>query len=127
MTTFAHTTQIARGNAKRLTIGSVGKAAAAVAIVGMASMFSMAQLSNAHFAPTVGTDVTHQSDLRDLLCRIDRRCPATHLAAAPAVAADLTHQSDLRDLLCRIDRRCPSTGLATREASRMQTAELTAR
>ena len=72
-------------------------------------------------------DATHQSDLRGLLCRIDRRCPATHLARASTVGTDPAQQSDLRGLLCRIDRRCPATGLATSEASQMQTAENTAR
>jgi hypothetical protein len=125
MTNFAQITQIGGGNAKRVTIGSVYKVVAAVAVVGMISMFS--QSSGAHFAPTVAMDATHQSDLRGLLCRIDRRCPATHLAKAPTVGTDPAQQSDLRGLLCRIDRRCPATGLATREASRMQTAENTAR
>jgi hypothetical protein len=127
MTNFAQTTQIAGGNAKRVTIGSVCKVAAAVAVLGMISMFSIAQSSGAHFAPTVAMEATHQSDLRGLLCRIDRRCPAAHIAKSPTVGTDPAQQSDLRGLLCRIDRRCPATGLATREASQMQTAENTAR
>jgi hypothetical protein len=127
MTNLAQTTQIADGNAKRVTIGSAYKVAAAAAALGMISMFSIAQSSGAHFAPTVAMDATHQSDLSALLCRIDRRCPATHLAEAPTVGTNPAQQSDLRGLLCRIDRRCPATGLATREASQMQTAENTAR
>ena len=131
MTTFAHTTQTA-GNAKRAIIGFVGKAAAA--IFGMIAVFSVAQSSGAQ-APTVAVDATQQSDLQGLLCRIDRRCPGTNLAAreapgrarASAAAMDDTRQSDLQGLLCRIDRRCPTMNLAAREASRMQTAEITVR
>jgi hypothetical protein len=108
MTNFAHTTQTTGGNARRVTIGSVCKVAAAVAVVGTISMFSIAQLSRAQSAPTVAADLANQTELRDRLCQIYRRC---------------THQTELRDLLCRIDHRCPSTG----EASRMQTAEIAAR
>jgi hypothetical protein len=107
MTNFAQTTQIAGGNAKRVTIGSVCKVAAAVAVLGTISVFSIAQLSRAQSAPTVDADLANQNELRDRLCQIYRRC---------------THQTELRDLLCRIDHRCPSTG----EAPRMQTAEINA-
>jgi hypothetical protein len=83
MNTFAPTTRTASGTAKREIIGSVCKAAAAVAVVGMISLLSIAPLSRAHFAPSIAMDRTHKPELRSLLCRIDRRCPAT----------DLTHQS----------------------------------
>jgi hypothetical protein len=83
MNTFAPTTQTASGTAERATIGSVCKAAAAVAVVGMILLLSIAQLSRAHFAASIAMDHTHQPELRSLLCRIDRRCPAM----------DLTHQS----------------------------------
>jgi hypothetical protein len=107
MTTLAHTTQISGRNAKHVTIGSVCKVAA-VAIVGTISVFSVAQLSRAQSAPTVAADLANQTELRNRLCEIYRGC---------------THQTELRDLLCRVDHRCPSTG----EASRMRTAEITAR
>jgi hypothetical protein len=71
MTTLAHT-QTTGGNAKRLTIGSVCKVAAVATIVSMISVFSADRLSSAHFATA---DLTQQTELRDLLCRIDRRCP----------------------------------------------------
>jgi hypothetical protein len=108
MTTLAHTTQTTDGNAKRVTISSVCKVLAAAAVVGTISVFSIAQLSRAQSAPTVAADLANQTEQRDRLCQIYRRC---------------THQTELRDLLCRIDHRCPSTG----EASRMQTAEIAVR
>ena len=46
----------------------------------MISVFSADQLSRAHVA---AANITHQTELRDLLCRIDRRC---------------THQTETRDL-----------------------------
>jgi hypothetical protein len=154
MTTFAHTAQIASRNVNRVTIGSVCKAAAAVAVVGMISVFSIGQLSRAQFAP-LATGLTEQSDLRSLLCRIDRRCPAVGFTQrtatqreastnaldeadhsrqtattreASANAANEAGRSDLRSLLCRIDRRCPAVDLAqqtatARAASAMMTAE----
>jgi hypothetical protein len=70
MTTLAHT-QTAGGNAKRVTIGSVCMVAAVAAIVSMISVFSADRLSRAHVA---AADLTRQTELRDLLCRIDRRC-----------------------------------------------------
>jgi hypothetical protein len=103
MTTLAHTTQTAGRNAKRVTIGSVCKAAAAVAVVGTISVFSVAQLSRAQSAPTVATDLANQTELRNRLCEIYRGC---------------THQTELRDLLCRIDHRCPSAAEASRMAGR---------
>jgi hypothetical protein len=133
MTIFAPTTQIADGNAKSANIGSAFKAASAVAVVGIISLFSLAQMSGTPFAPSAA-DLTHQSELRGLLCRIDHRCPSAgdaparqaskSLSDAPSVAADLVHQSELRDLLCRIDHRCPSAGdVAARGASKVKTAE----
>jgi hypothetical protein len=107
MTTLAQTTQIGSRKARRVTIGSVLKIAAAVAVVGTISVFSIAQLSRAQPAPTVAADLANQTELRNDLCQIYRGC---------------THQTELRDLLCRIDHRCPSAG----EASRMA-AEITAR
>jgi hypothetical protein len=140
MTTFAHPAQIAIGNAKRVTIGSACKTAAAVAIVGMISAVSVSLLSGAPFTPAATMDLTHQTELRDLLCRIDHRCPTTgDLAAresskslssaqfAPSADADLTDQSELRSLLCRIDHRCPTAKDVAREASKIRTAENTAR
>jgi hypothetical protein len=82
MTTLAHT-QTAGVNAKRVTIGSVCKVAAVAAIVSMISEFSADRLSRANFA---ASDLTRQTELRDLLCRIDRRC---------------THQTETRDLAGR--------------------------
>ncbi len=81
MTTLAHTTQISGGNAKRVFIGSAYKAAAAVAVVGMISVFSVGLLSGAPFTPAATMDLARQSELRDLLCRIDHRCPTKDLAA----------------------------------------------
>src|SRR5215467_16123530 len=49
MTSLAHT-PTAGVDAKRATIGSVCKVAAAAAIVGMISVFSADRLSRAHFA-----------------------------------------------------------------------------
>src|ERR1700680_4267255 len=87
MNTLAFTIQTAGGTAKRVTIGSVFKAAAAVAVVGIISVFSITLLSRAaQFAPPVALDSAPQPELRALLCRIDRRCPAR----------DLTHQPPLR-------------------------------
>ncbi len=81
MTTLAHTTQISGGNAKRVFIGSAGKA---VAVVGMISVFAVGLLSGAPFTPAATMDLAHQSELRDLLCRIDHRCPTKDLAARQA-------------------------------------------
>jgi len=97
MTTLAHT-QTASVNAKRVTIGSVCKVAAVAAIVSMISVFSTDRLSRAHFA---AADLTRQAELRDLLCRIDRRC---------------THQTETRDLA----RRYP----LAYETTRVQAAEI---
>jgi len=102
MTTLAHTTQISGRDAKRVTIGSVCKLAAAVAVVGAISVFSVAQLSRAQSAPTVAADLPNQTELRNHLCEIYRGC---------------THQTELRDLLCRIDHRCPGAGEASRVAA----------
>ena len=101
MSTLAHT-QTAGVNAKRVIIGSVCKVAAVAAIVSMISVFSTDRLSRTHFA---AADLTHQTELRDLLCRIDRRC---------------THQTETRDLA----RRYPS---ATYETARMQATEIAVR
>ena len=100
MATFAHT-QAANVNAKRVTIGSVCKVAAVAAIISMISVFSTDQLSRAHFA---AADLTAQTELRDLLCRIDRRC---------------THQTETRDLA----RRYPFA----HEAAIVQGAEIAVR
>ena len=70
MATLAHA-QTAGVNAKRVTIGSICKVAAVAAIVSMISVFSTDRLSRAHFA---AADLTHQTELRDFLCRIDRHC-----------------------------------------------------
>ena len=99
MTTLAHT-QTTSVNAKRVTIGSVCKVAAVAAIVSMISVFSADRLSRAH----VAADLTHQTELRDLLCRIDRRC---------------THQTETRDLA----RRYPFGY----ETARVQAAEIAVR
>jgi hypothetical protein len=84
MTTLAHTSQISGGNAKRVFIGSAYKAAAAVAVVGMISVFLVGLLSGAPFTPAATRDLARQSELRDLLCRIDHRCPPKDLAARQA-------------------------------------------
>ena len=98
MATLAHT-QTTSVNAKRVTIGSVCKVAAVAAIVSMISVFSADRLSSAHFA---AADLTQQTELRDLLCRIDRRC-----------------QTGTRDLA----RRYPSAY----ETARVQAAEIAVR
>ena len=100
MTTLAHI-QTGGGNAKRVTIGSVCKVAAVAAIVSMISVFSADRLSRAHVA---AADLTYQTELRDLLCRIDRRC---------------THQTETRDLA----RRYPFAY----ETARVQAAEIAVR
>jgi hypothetical protein len=69
-------TQTAGSDEKQMTVGSVCKVAAAAAIVSVISVFSADQVSRTRFAPTVAMDLSHQSDLRNLLCRIDRRCPS---------------------------------------------------
>src|SRR5215831_11041284 len=100
MATLAHA-QTAGVNAKRVTIGSICKVAAAAAIVSMISVFSTDRLSRAHFA---AADITHQTELHDLLCRIDRRCP---------------HQTETRDLA----RRYPFSY----ETATVQAAEIAVR
>jgi len=70
MTALAHT-QIAGVNGKRVAVGSVCEVAAVAAIVSMISVFSADRLSRAHFA---AADLTHQTELRDFLRRIDRHC-----------------------------------------------------
>src|SRR5262244_2922810 len=97
MTTLAHT-QNAGVNGKRVTIGSVCKVSAVAAIVSMISVFSADRVSRAHFA---AADLAHQTELRDLLCRIDRRC---------------TPQTETRDLA----RRYPFA----HETARVQVAEI---
>jgi hypothetical protein len=57
--------------------------AAVAAIVSMISVFSADRLSRANIATA---DLTRQTELRDRLCRIDRRC---------------THQTETRDLARR--------------------------
>jgi len=74
MTTLAHATHIGGRNAKRMTIGSVCKVAAAV--VGTISVLSIVQLSHAQSVAAAATDLANQTELRDLLCRIDHRCPS---------------------------------------------------
>ena len=86
MSTLAPTSQTAGGTAKRVTIGSVCKAAAAVAVVGMISVFSITLLSRAQFAPPVAIDTAPQPELRSLLCRIDRRCTAANWRLGPQAA-----------------------------------------
>ena len=100
MTTLAHT-QTTGVNAKRVTIGSVCKVAAVAAIVSMISVFSADRLSRAHFA---AADLTRQTELRDLLCRIDRRC---------------THQTET----CDLARHYPSAY----ETARVQATEIAVR
>jgi len=100
MTTLAHT-QAAGVNAKCVTIGSVCTVAAVAAIVSIISVFSAERLSRANLA---AADLTRQTELRDLLCRIDRRC---------------THQTETRDLA----RRYPFA----HEAARVQAAEIAVR
>jgi hypothetical protein len=70
MAALAHI-QAAGVDAKRVTIGSVCKVAAVAAIVSIISVFVTDRLSRAHFA---AADPTRQTELRDLLCRIERRC-----------------------------------------------------
>ena len=101
MATLAHT-QIAGVDAKRVTVSSVCKVAVVAAIISMISVFSTDWLSRAHFA---AADLTRQTELRDLLCRIDRRC---------------THQTETRDLA----RRSP---FAAYETARVQAAETAVR
>jgi hypothetical protein len=74
MTTFTHV-QNTRGD-RQVSIGSAFKVAAAAAIVSIITVYSASQLSSVHFASTVAADFTERSDLRDVLCRIDHRCPA---------------------------------------------------
>jgi hypothetical protein len=81
MTTLAHTQTTASSvtnldGAKAKRIGFVRMAAYTVAFVGMISAFTVAELSQSRFAPQMARDVMQQSELRSLLCRIDRRCPA---------------------------------------------------
>ncbi len=76
MTAFARTTQIVGRNVKCVTIGSVCKAAAAAAVIGMISIYSVDQLSRAQ--AVVAANPTAPSELRDLLCRIEGRCPTAH-------------------------------------------------
>ena len=82
MTTLAHS-RTAAVNGRHVTIGSVCKVVASAAIVSVISVFSADRLSHANFATA---DLTRQTELRDLLCRIDRRC---------------THQTETRDLARR--------------------------
>src|SRR5215467_8548398 len=100
MTTLAHTLT-ASINAKRATIGCVCKVAAVAAIVSIISVFSADRLSRAHVA---AADLTQQTELRDLLCRIDRRC---------------THQTETRDLAGRYP--------FAHETARVQVAETAVR
>jgi len=100
MATLAHT-QTAGVDTKRVTIGSVCKVAVVAAIISMVSVFSTDRLSRAHFATA---DLTHQTELRDLLCRIDRRC---------------THQTETRDLAGRYP--------FAYETARVQAAEIAVR
>jgi hypothetical protein len=86
MATFAQT-QFAGEDAKRVTVGSVCIVAAVAAILSMISVFSGDRLSREHF---VATDLTGQTELRDLLCRIDRRCThQTEMRPRSALAARL--------------------------------------
>jgi hypothetical protein len=105
---------------------TLGKTAAAVAIVSMISAVSLAYVSGAQ-----STGMTQKNELRDVLCRIDRRCPNADVVArthsASTAFADLTQKSDLRGLLCRIDRRCPNAEVIARQSSRVHTAEMTVR
>jgi len=75
MTSFADTAQKTRSNAERGSIGSVCKATATM-IVGMILVFSIVHLVRANLARTLDMEPIHQSELRGLLCRIDRRCPS---------------------------------------------------
>jgi hypothetical protein len=81
MTTLAHTQTTASADtnldgAKAKRIGFLRIAAYAVAFVGMISAFTIAELSQSRFAPQMQRDFVQQTELRSLLCRIDRRCPA---------------------------------------------------
>lgn len=100
MATLAHP-QTADVNATRITIGSVCIVAAVAATVSMISVFSADRLSRANFATA---DLTRQAELRERLCRIDRRC---------------THQTETRDLA----RRYPFAI----ETARAQAAEIAVR
>jgi hypothetical protein len=100
MATLAHT-QTTDVNASRVTIGSVCKVAAVAAIASMISVSSADRLSRANFA---AADLTRQTELRDLLCRIDRHC---------------THQTETRDLA----RRYPFAN----EIAKVRAAEIAVR
>jgi hypothetical protein len=100
MATLAHT-HTADVNARRVTIGSICKVAAVAAIVSLILVFSADRLSRANFATA---DLTRQTQLRDLLCRIDRHC---------------THQTETRDLA----RRYPFAN----ETPKVQAAEIAIR
>jgi len=81
MTTLDHTQTTASADtnldgAKAKRIGFFRIAAHTVAFIGMISAFTVAELSQSRFAPQMARDVMQQSELRSLLCRIDRRCPA---------------------------------------------------
>ena len=80
------TTSTNSSNPNRTTVGSICKVVAAAAIVGMITVYSVAQMSRVAFAPAVPVDVSSQSDLRDLLCRVDHRCPAATRAFAHLTA-----------------------------------------
>jgi hypothetical protein len=100
MATLAHP-HTAAVNARRVTIGSVCKVAAVAAIVSMISVFFADRLSRANFATA---ELTGQTELRELLCRIDGHC---------------THQTQTRDLA----RRYPFAN----ETARVQAAEIAVR
>jgi len=51
-------------------------AAYTVVFIAMVCAFTVAELSQSRFAPQMKRDFVQQTELRDLLCRIDRRCPA---------------------------------------------------
>jgi hypothetical protein len=81
MTTLDHTQTTASAGTnldgtKTKRIGFFRIAAYTVAFIGMVSAFAVAELSQSRFAPQIQRDFVQQSELRSLLCRIDRRCPA---------------------------------------------------
>jgi hypothetical protein len=93
MTTLAHTQTTASAGtnldgAKAKRIGFFRIATYTVAFVGMISAFTVAELSQSRFAPQMQRDFVQQTELRSLLCRIDRRCPAVVQTAENTARAE---------------------------------------
>jgi hypothetical protein len=69
---------------KRKRLGFFRIAAYTLAFIGAISAFTVAELSQSRFASQMKSDFVDQTELRNLLCRIDRRCPAKVQAAQNA-------------------------------------------